>query len=145
MASPSPEYIPGLEYPEYLAPSDDEIPVEDHPLTADALPTALTSSYGNDDKEEESSEDDDDEEEEEEEASEEDEHEEDEHLALADSTLPTIDPVPSVEETEPFETDESAAQPPPPISPRTIVTLSMTRLRRTHMTVNVLAWKVKSD
>ncbi|GKB20643.1 hypothetical protein Tco_0854566, partial [Tanacetum coccineum] len=55
----------------------------------------------------------------EEEASEEDEdeEEEEEHLAPADSTTatsPVVDPVPSVEETEPFETDESAATPPPP-------------------------------
>nr|GEY05882.1 hypothetical protein [Tanacetum cinerariifolium] len=42
--------------------------------------------------------------------------EEDEYLALADSTavtLPTVDHAPSTEETEPFETDESAATPPP--------------------------------
>ncbi|GKA03074.1 hypothetical protein Tco_0675855, partial [Tanacetum coccineum] len=67
-----------------------------------------------DDEEEDSSEDDDDEVEE---ASE----EEEEHLAPTDSaTLPAIDPVPLAEETEPFETDESAATspPPPPRSPR---------------------------
>ncbi|GJS63887.1 hypothetical protein Tco_0678451 [Tanacetum coccineum] len=42
--------------------------------------------------------------------------EEEEHPAPADSTavaLPTIDQAPSAEETEPFETDESAATPPP--------------------------------
>nr|GEU81945.1 putative reverse transcriptase domain-containing protein [Tanacetum cinerariifolium] len=42
--------------------------------------------------------------------------EEDEYLDPADSTvvaLPAIDNTPSVEETEPFETDESAATPPP--------------------------------
>ncbi|GJX49326.1 hypothetical protein Tco_0276171 [Tanacetum coccineum] len=53
----------------------------------------------------------------EEEASEEDEDEEEEHLAPADSTAapsPIIDLVPSAEETEPFETDESTAIPPPP-------------------------------
>ncbi|GJR18549.1 hypothetical protein Tco_0967076 [Tanacetum coccineum] len=33
------------EYPEYLAPSDDEIPVEDQPLPADASPTALSPGY----------------------------------------------------------------------------------------------------
>ncbi|GKA23208.1 hypothetical protein Tco_0709170 [Tanacetum coccineum] len=39
-----------------------------------------------------------------------------EHLALADSVvvaLPATDQAPSAEETEPFETDESAATPPP--------------------------------
>nr|GEV96332.1 reverse transcriptase domain-containing protein [Tanacetum cinerariifolium] len=42
--------------------------------------------------------------------------EEDEYLAPADSivgALPAIDHAPSAEETEPFETDESAATPPP--------------------------------
>nr|GFC49944.1 hypothetical protein [Tanacetum cinerariifolium] len=42
--------------------------------------------------------------------------EEDEYLAPADSTvvaLPAIDHAPSAKETEPFETDESAATPPP--------------------------------
>ncbi|GJS58826.1 hypothetical protein Tco_0653610 [Tanacetum coccineum] len=122
----SPDYMPGPEYPEYVAPSDDEIPVEDQPLPADASPTALSSGYvadsdpseedpeedpkedpadypidgGNDEKEEEeeSSEDDDDDDDEEE-ASEEDEDKEEEHLALADSV--------------------AATPPPPPRSPRT--------------------------
>ncbi|GJZ41419.1 hypothetical protein Tco_0588305, partial [Tanacetum coccineum] len=44
---------------------------------------------------------------------------EEEHLAPADSTVvasPAIDIVSSAEETEPFETDESAATPPlPPV------------------------------
>ncbi|GKD17277.1 hypothetical protein Tco_1206435, partial [Tanacetum coccineum] len=45
-----------------------------------------------------------------------DDEEEEEHPAPADSTdvaLPAIDQAPSAEETEPFETDESAATPPP--------------------------------
>ncbi|GKD82714.1 hypothetical protein Tco_1349553, partial [Tanacetum coccineum] len=45
-----------------------------------------------------------------------DDEEEEEHPAPADSTavgLPTIDQAPSTEETKPFETDESAATPPP--------------------------------
>ncbi|GKE13979.1 hypothetical protein Tco_1421556, partial [Tanacetum coccineum] len=44
-------------------------------------------------------------------------HEEEEHLAPADSTAvasPAVDHVPSVKETKPFETDESAATPPLP-------------------------------
>ncbi|GJR78888.1 hypothetical protein Tco_0149673 [Tanacetum coccineum] len=59
----------------------------------------------------------DDDEEEEEESFEDDDDEEEEHLAPADSTAiasPTVDHVPSAEKTEPFETDESAATPPPP-------------------------------
>ncbi|GJU54760.1 hypothetical protein Tco_1228474 [Tanacetum coccineum] len=161
-APPSPDYVPGPEYPKYLAPSADEIPVEDQPLLADASPTALSPGYVSDSnpleenpkedlkedpkedpagyladggdeegKKEESSEDD---EEEEEEASKEDEDEED-HLPSADSAaLPAINPVPSAEETEPFETDESAATPPPP-PPQTIVPVSMTRLHRARISV----------
>ncbi|GJS03830.1 hypothetical protein Tco_0320338 [Tanacetum coccineum] len=79
-APPSPDYVSGPKYPEYLASSDDEIPVEDQPLPADVSPTALSPGYvansdpleedpeedladeGNDkEEEEESSEDDDDE------------------------------------------------------------------------------------
>ncbi|GKG65991.1 hypothetical protein Tco_0690891, partial [Tanacetum coccineum] len=33
------------EYLEYLVPSDDEVPIEDQPLTADASPTFLSPSY----------------------------------------------------------------------------------------------------
>ncbi|GJU04095.1 zinc finger, CCHC-type containing protein [Tanacetum coccineum] len=87
-----PVYVPEPDYPEYLAPSDDDIPI-DYAADAD----------DDEDGDEESSEDDDDEEE--------------EHLAPADSTAiasPNIDLVPSAEETEPFETYESAATPPPP-------------------------------
>ncbi|GJS34738.1 hypothetical protein Tco_0533120 [Tanacetum coccineum] len=158
-ASPSPDYVPGLEYPEYVAPSDNKIPVKDQPLHADASPTALSPGYvadfdpseedpeedpeeypadypadggdDDDDEEEESFEDDD----EEEEASDEDEDEE-EHLAPADSApLPVIDPIPSAEETEPFETDESAATPPPPRSPQTRVLFCQTHLRKAQKTV----------
>ncbi|GJY96856.1 putative reverse transcriptase domain-containing protein [Tanacetum coccineum] len=131
-APPSPDYVPGPEYPEYLAPSDVEIPAEDQSYVADASPTALSPGYiadfdpeedpedesvdgptdypadEGDDDDDNSSRDDD-----EEEASEEDEEE---HLAPADSTVVSlaVDLVPSAEETEPFETDESAATPPPP-------------------------------
>ncbi|GKG40725.1 hypothetical protein Tco_0469937, partial [Tanacetum coccineum] len=60
---------------------------------------------------------------EEEEAS---EVEEDEHLALADSVVtPVVDHVSSSEETDPFETDESAATPPSPSACRTTTRISM--------------------
>nr|GEY23666.1 putative reverse transcriptase domain-containing protein [Tanacetum cinerariifolium] len=140
--------MPPLEYPEYVAPSDDEIPVEVQPLPVDASITALSSGYvadfnieedpeedladylgegGNDEEEEESSKDDD---------NEEDEDEEEEHLALADSTaLPAIDLVPLAEETKPFETSELAATPPPPKSPQTIVLFSQTSLHRARKTI----------
>ncbi|GJY85778.1 putative reverse transcriptase domain-containing protein, partial [Tanacetum coccineum] len=105
----------------------------DYPYVAAASPTALSPGYiidsdpedgpmdypadGGDDDDDSSGDDVDyvDEEEASKEASKEDEEEE-EHLAPAESTAisPTVDPVPSAEETEPFETDESAATPPPP-------------------------------
>ncbi|GJW04156.1 putative reverse transcriptase domain-containing protein [Tanacetum coccineum] len=138
---PSPDYVPGPEYPEYVAPADDEIPVEDQPLPVDASPTALSSGYvadsnpekdheedpidypadeGDDDKEEEEESSEDNNDNKEEEASEEDEDEEEKHLALADSAaLHVINHVPSAEEAKPFETDESAPTPPPPRPPRT--------------------------
>ncbi|GJW05139.1 hypothetical protein Tco_1563995 [Tanacetum coccineum] len=118
-APPSPDYVPCPEYPEYLAPADDEIIVEDQPYADYALPIALSLEYvadsdpeedpeedpedspvdyltdgGDDDDDDDSSDDD-------------EEEEEEEHLAPADSVIaPTVDFVPSSEETEPFETDE---------------------------------------
>nr|GFC43285.1 hypothetical protein [Tanacetum cinerariifolium] len=38
-------YVPEPEYPEYLAPSYDEAPLEDQPLPADASPTAASPGY----------------------------------------------------------------------------------------------------
>ncbi|GKF94082.1 hypothetical protein Tco_0283782 [Tanacetum coccineum] len=38
-------YVPEPEYPEYLVPSNVEAPLEDQPLPADALPTALSPDY----------------------------------------------------------------------------------------------------
>ncbi|GKE03168.1 hypothetical protein Tco_1395186 [Tanacetum coccineum] len=131
----SPDYVPEPEYPEYLVPSDAEAPIEDQPLPDDASPTALSPGYiadsdpeedpeedpadypadGGDDDDDESSDDDDDEEEQE--ASKDDDEEEEEHPAPADSSVvPVDDHVPSAEDTEAFETDESAPTPVP--SPR---------------------------
>ncbi|GJU18826.1 putative reverse transcriptase domain-containing protein [Tanacetum coccineum] len=60
VAPPSPDYVPGPEhppspieipfvpepeYPEYLVPSEDEAPMEDQPLPADASPVALSPGY----------------------------------------------------------------------------------------------------
>ncbi|GJT73576.1 reverse transcriptase domain-containing protein [Tanacetum coccineum] len=38
-------YVPEPEYPEYLVPSEDEAPMEDQPLPADASPVALSPGY----------------------------------------------------------------------------------------------------
>nr|GFB91771.1 hypothetical protein [Tanacetum cinerariifolium] len=101
-APPSPKYVPGPDYAEYVASSNDEMLVEDRPLPTDASPTALSPGCvanfdpleedlevdlvdypvdGGYKEEEESSKDDDDEKEKQ--AFEEDEDEEEEHLALA--------------------------------------------------------------
>ncbi|GKG18481.1 hypothetical protein Tco_0372779, partial [Tanacetum coccineum] len=57
-----------------------------------------------------------------------DDDEEEEHQAPADSThvaLPAADQAPSAEETEPFETDESAATSPPHPAYRVTVRISI--------------------
>ncbi|GKG52330.1 hypothetical protein Tco_0547205, partial [Tanacetum coccineum] len=72
---------------------------------------------GGDDDDDDSSDDDKEEEEAE---------EEEEHLAPADSVVaPVVDHVPSSEETEPFETDESAATPPSSPACRTTARISI--------------------
>nr|GEW41043.1 hypothetical protein [Tanacetum cinerariifolium] len=38
-------YVPELEYPEYLVPSDAEAPLEDQPLPIDASPTTASLGY----------------------------------------------------------------------------------------------------
>nr|GFD15043.1 hypothetical protein [Tanacetum cinerariifolium] len=134
-APPSPDYIPD---PEHV---DDEIVVEDQPYAEDASPIAQSLEYVPESDFEAHPEDDDDEDPEEdpvdyfadggddgndkEESSEDDEdddmdieadEEEEEHPAPADSVVvaPTAaDQAQSIKETEPFETDESAATPPP--------------------------------
>nr|GEY01954.1 hypothetical protein [Tanacetum cinerariifolium] len=145
-----PDYVPGPEYLEYLALSDKEVPVEDQPYVVSDSPIALSPGYIADsdleeDLENESEDgptdyptdggDDDDDSlgddvnnEDEEKASGKDEEEEEEHLALADSTAatsPVLDLFPSVEETGPFETDESATTPPPPSAYRTTARMSI--------------------
>nr|GEY25673.1 hypothetical protein [Tanacetum cinerariifolium] len=141
----------GTKVPWYLAPSDEEVPVEDQPYAAADSPIALSPGYiadpdpkkdpkdesedsstdypadGGDDDDDDSSRDDADDEEEEE-ASEEDEDEEEEHLAPADSVAaasPVMDLIPSAKETKPFETDESIATPPPPPAYRTTARMSI--------------------
>ncbi|GKE53203.1 hypothetical protein Tco_1488359, partial [Tanacetum coccineum] len=52
-------YVPEPEFPEYLVPSEDEAPMEDQPLPADASPVALSPGYVRDSDLEEDSEEDD--------------------------------------------------------------------------------------
>nr|GFB48965.1 hypothetical protein [Tanacetum cinerariifolium] len=98
---------------------DDKVPKKD--------PVDYPADGGDDgDDEEESSKDDEDEEDDEMDV--EADEEEEEHPALADSVVvaPTAaDQAPSAEETKPFETDESAATPPPHPAYRTIARISI--------------------
>nr|GFA08630.1 hypothetical protein [Tanacetum cinerariifolium] len=135
-APPSPDYVPGPEH------ADDEIVAEDQPYDEDASPNAQSPEYVPESNLEAHPEDDDNEDpkedpvdypvdggddgDDEEGSSEEnedddmdieaDEKEEEEHPAPVDSVVVALiaaDQAPSTEETEPFETDESAATPPP--------------------------------
>ncbi|GJV23579.1 putative reverse transcriptase domain-containing protein [Tanacetum coccineum] len=102
---PSPDYLPGLEepkqaplspdyilepeYPEYLAPSDVEAPIEDQPLPEDFEedPADYSVDGGDDDDDESSIDDDDDDDDgEEQEDSKDDDEEEEEHPSLTDSS-----------------------------------------------------------
>nr|GEV37968.1 hypothetical protein [Tanacetum cinerariifolium] len=124
-------YVPELKYPEYLAPSDDEEPLEDHHLPTDASPIAASPDYDGDD---EHSDDDDDDDTDDEHPKEEPfkDEEEEEHLAPTDpSTVPIVDQVLPAGDAEALEADEPTHAPGLPI----IICLSQTRLRRAWKTV----------
>ncbi|GJS04788.1 hypothetical protein Tco_0321296 [Tanacetum coccineum] len=126
-APPSPDYIvaedqPGAEdasptaqSPDYVPESDPEAdPEEDDDEDPEEDPVDYPADGGDDGDDEEGSSEDDEDDDMDIEAD--DEEEEEEHLAPADSVvvaLPATDQAPSAEETEPFETDESTATPPP--------------------------------
>ncbi|GJV23416.1 hypothetical protein Tco_1376111 [Tanacetum coccineum] len=129
-APPSPDYVPGLEEPEQAPPLPDYVPGPKHDDDEISDPEANREEDDDEDPEENPVDypaDGGDDGDNEDEPSEEDEdddvdietdedEEEEEHPAPADSVvvaLPATDQAPSVEETEPFETDESAAIPPP--------------------------------
>nr|GEU44468.1 putative reverse transcriptase domain-containing protein [Tanacetum cinerariifolium] len=153
-------YVPEPEYPEYLLPSDDEAPIEDQPLPADASPIAASPNYvadsdpeehpeedpeddqadypvdrGDGDDEPSNNDDDDDTDDEdlEEEPFEDEEDDEEEgHLAPADlSAVPIVDLVLLAGDTEALEADEPTHAPGSPI----FIPLSQTRLRRARKTV----------
>ncbi|GJS99382.1 hypothetical protein Tco_0820552 [Tanacetum coccineum] len=141
-APPLPEFVPEPVYLEFMPPEDDVLPAEEQPLPAAVSPTTDSSGYIPEfDPEEDPKKDDDedleedptdyptdrdddyDEEEgpsedeaDDKEEEEDDEKEEEEHLAPVDSTVDAflaVDNVPSAEEIELFEIDESATTPPP--------------------------------
>nr|GFB78226.1 hypothetical protein [Tanacetum cinerariifolium] len=127
-------YVPKPEYPEYLAPSDDEEPLEDQPLPADASPITVSPDYvadsdlekdseedleddqanypadggdGDDEPFDDDNDDDTADEDPEEKPFEEDDEEEEEHLASADSSaVPIVDHVLLARDTEALEADE---------------------------------------
>ncbi|GKC86717.1 hypothetical protein Tco_1147366, partial [Tanacetum coccineum] len=166
---PSPDYVPGFkhppspvevpyvpkpEYPEYLAPSDVEAPLEDQPLPIDASHTALSPGYmadfdpdedseedpeedhvdypadRGDDDDEPSDDDDYDTDDEDEDPFEDEDDDEDEE----DSVVPVVDPAPLAGDTKAFETDEST---PTPRSPQTKVPFAQTRLCRAQNTIKL--------
>ncbi|GJW17121.1 putative reverse transcriptase domain-containing protein [Tanacetum coccineum] len=138
---PSPDFVPELVYPEFMPPKDEVLPTEEQPIPIVVSPTADSLGYvpESDPKEDPEEDDNEDPEEDpadypanggddgddEDESSDDDEdddvniegdEEEEEHPAPADSiavALPAVDHAPSNKETEPFETDESVATPPP--------------------------------
>ncbi|GJZ64053.1 hypothetical protein Tco_0620474, partial [Tanacetum coccineum] len=104
----SPGYVLESDPDEDLEEEDDEDPEEDH---AD-----YPADEGDDGDNKDESSDDDEEDEDVDIEGGDDEEEEEEHLASADSTavaLPAVNHAPSAKETEPFETDKSAATPLP--------------------------------
>ncbi|GJW09174.1 hypothetical protein Tco_1571597, partial [Tanacetum coccineum] len=112
---PSPDFVPKPVYPEFMPPEDEVLLAEEQPLLIATLPTANSPGYvpeGDDGDDEDESSDD----EEDDDVDIKEDEEVEEHPAPADSTavaLPPVDHAPSAEETKPFETDESAATPPP--------------------------------
>nr|GEY26166.1 hypothetical protein [Tanacetum cinerariifolium] len=131
-APPSPDYILGPEEPEQAPPLPDYVPGPEHADDEeddDEDPEEDPVDYPADgrddgDDEEGSSEDNEDDDMD----IEADEEEEEEQPAPVDSlvvALPAADQAPSAEETEPFETDESAATPPPHLAYRMIARISI--------------------
>ncbi|GKC87599.1 hypothetical protein Tco_1148248, partial [Tanacetum coccineum] len=107
----------------FIPPEDDVLPTEEKPLSAAVSPTANSSGNVPDNDKDESSDDDEDDD-----VDIEGGKEEEEHPAPVDSTvvaLPAVDHASSAEETEPFETDESVATPPPHLAYRVTARISI--------------------
>ncbi|GJR42682.1 hypothetical protein Tco_1310785 [Tanacetum coccineum] len=120
-ALPSPDYIVAEDqpYPEADPEDDDDEDPEEDPVNYPA------DGGDNGDDKEGSSEDDEDDDID---IEADDDEEEEEHPTPADSVvvaLPTADQAPYAEETEPFDTDESAATPPPHTAYRVIARISI--------------------
>ncbi|GJX01330.1 hypothetical protein Tco_0185243 [Tanacetum coccineum] len=112
-APPLPDFVPEPVYQKFMPPEDEEDDEED----PEEDPVDYPADEGDDGNDEDESFDDD----EDDDVDIEGDEGEEEHPAPADSTavaLPTVDQAPSVEETKPFETDKSAATPPPHLAYR---------------------------
>ncbi|GKD61532.1 hypothetical protein Tco_1299041, partial [Tanacetum coccineum] len=135
-APPLPDLVPEPVYPEFMPPEDEVFPAEEQPLPSSVSPTTDSPGYilesdSEEDPEEDPKEDpvdypvdggDDGDDEDESSNNDEDDDvdikgdEEEEHPTPADSTVVAflaVEHAPSAEETELFETDESAATPLP--------------------------------
>nr|GEV06404.1 reverse transcriptase domain-containing protein [Tanacetum cinerariifolium] len=112
-----PVYVSEPENPEYHAPSDDDIQVEDQPHADDASPTAESPGYIADSDLMDEDDDEDPEEDLEEDPSEEHEPEddnEDPNKENEPEDEDTKEPSEDSDETGPFKEDETAVTPPPP-------------------------------
>ncbi|GKF24095.1 hypothetical protein Tco_0076417 [Tanacetum coccineum] len=125
-------------YPEHIPLEDEHVfPAEEQPLPPIDSPTALSPGYVADSDQEEDPEehadypadggdDDDDDDDISDEDEEPFEEEEEEHLALTDpSNVPTVDPVPSAEDTEALEANKPVPTPPLPLTYRTTARISI--------------------
>ncbi|GJT83962.1 hypothetical protein Tco_1058304 [Tanacetum coccineum] len=117
--SQSPDYVPKSDLEADPEEDDDEDPKED--------PIDYPADRGDDDDDEDKSSEDDDKVD----IEADDDEEKEEHPAPADSVvvaLPATDQAPSAEETEPFETNESVATPPPYLAYRVTARISILAL-----------------
>ncbi|GJR96921.1 hypothetical protein Tco_0269095 [Tanacetum coccineum] len=160
-----PVYVPEPEHPEYHAPSDDDIQVEDQPYVDDASPTAESPGYiadsnsmeedtdadsidypdepedDDEDPEEDPSEehepedDDDDDDTDDKDEEPTEDDEEEEHLAPVDSSVVPV--VNPVPLARDTEAFETDESAPTPRSPQTRVPFSQTRLCRARKTVRL--------
>nr|GEX79919.1 hypothetical protein [Tanacetum cinerariifolium] len=123
-------YVPEPEYPEYLAPSDDEAPLEDQPLPADASTiTASPENVADSDPKEDPEED----------------PEDDQADYPADGRDSDDDPSDDDDDDddtddedskeEPFEEDDKEEEHPAPTDSSTVPIVDHTRLRRARKTV----------
>nr|GEZ46898.1 hypothetical protein [Tanacetum cinerariifolium] len=125
-----PVYISEPEHPEYNAPSDDDIQVEDQPHADDASPTAKSPGYiadlnsmGEDDDED--TKEDPSEEHEPEDDDEDPKEDPNKEHEPEDKDTKEDEPSEGSDETEPFKEDETAVTPPPPRHRRARISASL--------------------